>query len=448
MTPTEIELRDRLQRLAEYARTEPPDRLEPLAGEERRRPRHTWTAAVAAGLLIGVAVTGVALSRRGGPSPTEGGLATQRLADAGLPGRSGPSSVWTGRELLVWGGLTSENRRLADGAALDPVANRWRALPPAPIGPRAYAPAVWTGTEMLVWGGVVDGGSAAVDGAAYDPRTNRWRAIASQPFGGAGPSAFVWTGSEMVVVSALNGLNTTAYNPATDRWRRLADPPGAPLMPYPEAVWTGSQIVLVMWPSGGRGFGFGSSDPPPSPTSVVERPSTTGPATTLPPPPPPPLPVLPAVGGPNSGMFVAAYTPGSDQWSRLPAVDLKDGSLPRVVWTGSEVLVLQASSPGAAYSPARGAWRRLAPLPADYLPEAPAVWTGRSGLLWAGGQAGWAYDAGADAWSTFDAGGLPARSDPVVAWADGVLVGWGGFYRVDAGAGRQATDGVLYRPPA
>ena len=445
MTSAENEVRARLQRLAEYARTALPAGAEPVVDEDRRRPGVRWTAGVAAAVVLVVAVAGVALSRRGGSSPTEGGLATERLADAGLSGRSGPSSVWTGRELLVWGGLTAENRLLADGAALDPVGNRWRPLPPAPIGPRSHAPAVWTGREMVVWGGVAEGGKPPVDGAAYDPGTNRWRSIAAQPFGGAGPSGVVWTGSEMIVVSALNGLNTTAYNPATDRWRRLADPPGAPLMPYPEAVWTGTQLVLVLWPSGSQGFNFGSSDPLPPPTTSAQPLSTTVPVST-PPPPPPRLEDMPR-GGPNSGMFLAAYTPGSDQWSRLPAVELKDGSLPRIVWNGTEVLLLQASRPGAAYHPARGTWRPLAGLPAEYLPQSPAVWTGRQVLLWAGGRDGWAYSPEADAWTTFDAGGLRARSDAVVVWADGVLVGWGGYYDGQARDERLADDGVRYRPP-
>lgn len=449
MTPTEIELRATLQRLADYARTEPPAaHLGPTIGEERRRPRQVWTAGVAAAALVVAAVTGVALSRRSGSSAIEGGLAAERLAGAGLAGRWGPSSVWTGRELLVWGGLTSENRSLADGAALDPVANRWRPLPPAPIGARSGAPAVWTGSEMLVWGGLGEGGKVLLDGAAFDPGTNRWRTIASQPFQGSSRSAAVWTGSEMVVVSALNGLNATAYDPATDRWRRLADPPGAPLMPYQEAVWTGSQVVLILWPSGPRGFTFGSSEPSSPPSTVAGRPADTSPGDLSPPPLPPVTTPAPMGGGPNSGMFVAAYTPATDQWSRLPAVNLKDGGVPRMVWTGSEVLVLQRSFPGAAYDPGRRAWRPLAPLPGESLPDTPAVWTGRQALLWSGGDEGLAYDLQTDSWSTFDAGGLRKRSDPVVVWAGDALVGWGGYYDTGRAEGRHATDGVRYRPPS
>jgi len=96
------------------------------------------------------------------------------------------------------------------------------------------------------------------------------------------------------------------------------------------------------------------------------------------------------------------------------------------VWSGHEVLVLQSGLPGRAFDPARQAWRSLAAGPDESTSfAATAVWTGRQVLHWAGGEQGLAYDPAADVWSTFDAGGLRRRSDAVVAWAGGILVGWG-----------------------
>src|SRR5687767_9175747 len=55
---------------------------------------------------------------------------------------------------------------------------RWEALPPAPIPTRQDAGAVWTGSEVIVWGGRDMGTTSSRDGqrgdgAAYNPDTGR-----------------------------------------------------------------------------------------------------------------------------------------------------------------------------------------------------------------------------------------------------------------------------------
>jgi hypothetical protein len=390
-----------------------------------------------------------------GQAATLPGGTTQRLAAAGLEGRSGAASVWTGKELLVWGGLTlrgSQSVWLGDGAALDPLTNRWRPLPAAPIAPRSDVAAVWTGTEMLIWGGNADG-QTPTDGAAFNPSTNRWRAIASSPFEGALRPAAVWTGAEMLVVNSINANpSAAAYDPKADRWRRLPTPPGSLTVPYPQVAWTGTQAVLLLWPN--NPFPSGSiivSPPVGSPPVAAPPLGSQDPSPTLPPgtpPPPPSIPPLPSGLGPDGNMFLAAYSPASDQWSRLPPVALKDGTVPQIVWTGKELLVLQASLPGAALDMDRRIWRTIAPAAGQSLIGGKAVWTGHFVLMWSGGAAGAAYDPGSDVWWSFDAGDLVVRGDAVLAWTDGALVGWGGFKSREDGSGRLADDGMLYRPPS
>jgi len=54
-----------------------------------------------------------------------------------LPGRYWQSAVWTGRQLLIWGGLGVEGP-FANGAAYDPADDSWRRLPYAGgFGPRS-----------------------------------------------------------------------------------------------------------------------------------------------------------------------------------------------------------------------------------------------------------------------------------------------------------------------
>jgi N-acetylneuraminic acid mutarotase len=70
-------------------------------------------------------------------------------------GRAGAAAVWTGRRLLVWGGQTFPGATVTarHGLSYDPIANRWSPLPPAPLPGRVDPTAVWTGRELIVWGG-------------------------------------------------------------------------------------------------------------------------------------------------------------------------------------------------------------------------------------------------------------------------------------------------------
>lgn len=101
--------------------------------------------------------------------------------------------------MIVWGGYDGHDYR-GDGSRFDPAANTWKALSAkgAP-SPRADHTAVFTGKEMIVWGGFgpvdarrtrVSGGGAHLearvtgdetyylalaDGGAYDPAADTWR---------------------------------------------------------------------------------------------------------------------------------------------------------------------------------------------------------------------------------------------------------------------------------
>jgi len=105
------------------------------------------------------------------------------LADDGAPSpRIGHTAVSTGTEMLVWGGYGEYVPRptglhdgarfltwLSDGATYQPATDTWTPLPRlgAPY-PRAHHTAVWTGSEMLIWGGAVETGELRA-GAVYAP---------------------------------------------------------------------------------------------------------------------------------------------------------------------------------------------------------------------------------------------------------------------------------------
>jgi hypothetical protein len=174
-----------------------------------------------------------------------------RLPAAPLSTRENPTIVWTGRELLVWGGLTSDQQSKPDvneGAAYDPGTNRWRPLPPSGLPPMELAAAAWTGHEMIVLGSAAAGQNGPDVGAAYDPTTNHWRAIATTPLSQREQMASTWTGHELIVWGGLEGSTTlgdgAAYDPTTDRWRVIAQAPLSASF-SPMMAWTGRLVILV-----------------------------------------------------------------------------------------------------------------------------------------------------------------------------------------------------------
>jgi N-acetylneuraminic acid mutarotase len=119
--------------------------------------------------------------------------------------RSGALAVWDGKEVLIVGGLLPGRSQTtaAVGFAYNPATNRWRRLPRMEQG-RIGAAAVWTGRSLLIWGGETKPpGAAAANlpghGLAYDPKANRWSALPAAPILGRPNPAAVWTGADLIV---------------------------------------------------------------------------------------------------------------------------------------------------------------------------------------------------------------------------------------------------------
>jgi hypothetical protein len=170
--------------------------------------------------------------------------------------------VWTGTELIIAGGKGDGLERLADAAAYNPTTNKWRTLPPMPA-PRWAASITWTGSEVVVIGGYKDGsGSPCDDGYAYRPATNSWRHLPSMDSPRAWPMA-VWTGHHLIVWGGVSDLvkgtvpaHGMVYDPVTNHWSAL---PNAPLRGRTNgfAAWT--NIGMIIW--GGNVVG-GDTNPP------------------------------------------------------------------------------------------------------------------------------------------------------------------------------------------
>jgi N-acetylneuraminic acid mutarotase len=173
------------------------------------------------------------------------------VTTAGAPAARGiHTAVWTGSEMIVWGGVHFDGgfHVLNDGGRYHPAENTWTAVSTTGTpAARHYHTAVWTGREMIVWGGFGD--IALNTGGRYDPSGNSWTALSST----GEPAArwlhtAAWTGSEMVVWGGYNGssdLNTGGrYHAAENTWTPTTTT-GAPSARFSHtSVWTGSEVIV------------------------------------------------------------------------------------------------------------------------------------------------------------------------------------------------------------
>ncbi len=123
----------------------------------------------------------------------------QTLSATSLPGRYYHTAVWTGTEMIIWGGMGASPVYKNDGARFNPGTNIWTLTTMTNAPTQRYThSAVWTGTEMIIWGGYA--GGRADTGIRYNPGGNAWTptALTNAPTGRYGHAA-VWTGTEMII---------------------------------------------------------------------------------------------------------------------------------------------------------------------------------------------------------------------------------------------------------
>ena len=211
----------------------------------RRRVLSACASVVVVALLVAAIVqststTGSNVRVQGTGTATAGEATAAQLAAghwevipaAPIAPRADAASIWTGRELIVWGGQAKSTGPtiVDDGAAYDPASDTWRALPSAPISrpDDAGQAVVWTGTEMVVWD------ATHGDGAAYDPTSNTWRALPSAPLPVSPFGLGVWTGDRALFVA---GAHAAAFDPAANSWRAVTMPALPPLKPDEAPFW-------------------------------------------------------------------------------------------------------------------------------------------------------------------------------------------------------------------
>jgi len=370
-----------------------------------------------------------------GPARPQG---WRKLPPAPLRSRHNASTVWTGREMIVWGGAWRAGNAsilLEDGAAYDPAGDRWRQIANSPLAPRSQAFIAWTGSRVLIWGGqqkgsVTGAGDEFSDGALYDPAKDTWKPMAAWPLAERYGARAVWTGKRLVVwggASAAAGKDPppladgAAYDPSDNKWTKLsAAPIGGRIAPLAGAR---GDSVLFSW---GPGEIKDGQRVPASDSALYDAGANRWSGAAPAPPPP------------------------KETWCRdAPrCVGIDAGS--RVVFAGQ----------GLAWDAAGNRWTPTAPsVFADPFLEGKAqAWTGSRVMFWGGGTSdtpgdvppatvlpgGAIYDVASDRWDTLPAAPLAPRARGSAVWTGREFIVWGG--EADYNHRAQFDDGAALTP--
>ena len=222
-------------------------------------PRYIHTAVwTGSEMIIWGGVFDLTLNTGGRYNPSADSWTTTSTANVPVA-RESHTAIWTGSEMIVWGGVNYDGVDfvwLNSGGRYNPSTGSWIATTAnnAPSARSDHA-AVWTGSEMIVWGGFFSDGNNSDElntGGRYNPSTDSWTATSTDhaPSGRGAPKG-VWTGDEMIVWGGefhdpnANDLNTGGrYDPSTDSWIATSTVNVPTGRIYHTAVWTGSQMIV------------------------------------------------------------------------------------------------------------------------------------------------------------------------------------------------------------
>lgn len=119
-------------------------------------------------------------------------------------------------------GLAAVVAARPDPSPVAAAEGEWAPMAAGPLSARQEPNALWSGTEVIIWGGWDGAGQILTDGARYDPRRDRWAPMAAPPdnIGWVGPSAFVQGRAAYVVYPEVGELDwrLITYDPAADAW--------------------------------------------------------------------------------------------------------------------------------------------------------------------------------------------------------------------------------------
>jgi hypothetical protein len=268
------------------------------------------------------------------------------LPPSGLPFAGRGLVVWTGARLAIFSGTESAGRV----AEYDPIADRWSTSPEAPISRRLLTRLSYLkGTnEVVVWGGADESGEHG-DGAAYRLDTRTWRMMSTTPLSPRIQSSFLVTDDEVFIgyggSASSDGLaDGGIWNAKTNKWRYLG---GSFARRLTQGVSDGSLHFLfggVVVPTADPGLGMLFDFDAETFALLASAGSVMGPEAGS---------IESAVwaGGGRLWTFGGGfgidggfdrggvYDPTSDTWKSLPPHALTERRSPSGVWIGDRSIV-------------------------------------------------------------------------------------------------------------
>jgi N-acetylneuraminic acid mutarotase len=365
-------------------------------------------------------------------------------ATADMPfGRVNHTAVWTGSEMIVWGGSGLNN-----GGRYNPSTDTWAmtSTTNAPSG-RYYHTAVWTGNEMIVWGGYSYPPGVLNTGGRYNPVTDTWVPTSTTNAPAARQlHTAVWSGNEMIVwggSTVSSYFNTGGkYNPSTDSWTATSTTNAPSARGHHTAVWTGSQMIVWGGAHDAGNLNTGGKYDPSTdtwaPTSTTNAPTArwahtavwTGSEMII-------------WGGYNGMNTGGRYNPVTDSWIATSTTNAPSARASHTaVWTGSEMIVWGGYNgnylnTGGRYNPSADSWTATsttnAPGGREYH---TAIWSGSEMIIWGGTVQGsssdniaWRYNPGMDSWTVGSTINVPLpRHFHTAVWTGSEMIVWGGSY--------------------
>jgi hypothetical protein len=298
--------------------------------------------------------------------------------------------------------------------SIDASSSRWRPFSSAGAPPPAYYYPIWTPRGLAV---LAPSGA----GGLYDPSKDTWRTVPAQPaaVGDGADEAIVLEQSILFTGGSNHGFVPRAFDLAGATWRTIPEPPGG-VRVSPALAWTGS--TLFVWGGAVRRANPAPGEGPLEDTAagaILDVASGTSRATAR--EGAPSARTRPLAVWTGSAFFVwggqsredrsglnceqprlgdgcearddgAIYDPARDRWSLIPGRDrLGETSAegvpphlghPRILWTGSVVLLWDRSAPAGttvlyAYDPRAGRWLAPLAMPVALTGQAAGVSGGR-----------------------------------------------------------------------
>ena len=373
--------------------------------------------------------------------------------------RAGSSAVWTGSEMIIWGGQDGNYTFFQSGGKYNPSTDSWVATSTGTNAPsaRSYHTAVWTGSEMIIWAGYLEGGIYTNSGGKYNPSSNSWALSTLSLVSERTGHTTVWTGSQMIVWGGKSSdffldLSTgIKYDPAADSWTATSTGANLPSARADHtAIWTGTQMII--WGGGLYNMSTGGKYTPGTDTWVATSTGANTPSARR---------RHTAVwtgsemiiwGGDTGSNAIdgGKYTPGTDTWvatstgANVPSARYYHTA----VWTGTEMIIwggysIGATNTGGKYNPSTDTWAASNLSLGQVREYHTAIWTGSEMIVWGGGtNTGGKYTPGTDSWvGTSTGANVPeARTDHRAVWTGTEMIIWGGSGYTSGGKYNPSTN--------